>query len=916
MIGTKKTKLFLATVPSGSALREFTMSDFMPRDLLPDLWEEILQRHWNYLDTEEGMQKLEERKKLEACFKEFLSIVPHDRKFFLPETAHVLKKSIKEMDDFSAYKAMMGFESISQYANNLFTKPWRKEYRYIKMYSGFYAHDIGANLVDADKLFEAMGYKILPDQTLMLDGPICPDQVTNVSRDAMAAYVECQIMKQIFLGLTASELSCSWQDIFNFRETHIGGASQAIRAMTYAIHERRYKKEKLNADNCYGAGIQQSQPQPQMIPSCGLCAHSCHATSQMPPVASACNHHPMQPQQPAAQSTTQYPGMCSIHSQPTQNIYMQNAVMGAPPPVPLHYKAPGYVPPQMSHSKSLEHYGEHVNTTAGGLPHRHSFDQPYDNGGRPPYDGVYDCVDGYQSCNFSAYNHPYNRYPLPYNISSQLNNHFPSQCAAAMNNVNQYAPPPPPPPTAVVVPCNHKVAMPEQPNFYGKLQPDQVYGDCNGYLKKAQDVYNNHGSGNVKDNAHSRQYTYGSNGRSNEQLIDLDDRPQNELQYNRNLNNFDNYDHPPNGRGYKVKQAQQNYDVSRAPMNNHTSKDLYNRNYEELDDIPTNNATYGVSDRKSAMKKPSDRYARNAEILQQYEKAIDNNDLSRSRDYDNYQDTVDTGGRIVNGANSEISRSHNKDHDGVGSFETWDYVFQNLEKHGYSKDLGDRGDLLMRGLDLDSMNIGSASEKRRSRNMDSQKRSVANDSSTSAAMKSKTLEKADLAKDIVNLKPKVLEKSILKHDNDLVVQKAAVTKSTQVQKPTPAMSTPAMQKLKNTKSSNTTIEVNGRQSLTSNTAITTAIGGSGAGVANTRRQSSNHRSSGSGSVPNTSSGGVAKVENNQQQTSNSASNIVTNSSEWSCRFCTFLNPDTKRICEMCCRSRDFISDASNAPTCV
>lgn len=61
------------------------------------------------------------------------------------------------------------------------------------MYSGFYAHDIGANLVDADKLFEAMGYKILPDQTLMLDGPICPDQVTNVSRDAMAAYVECQV---------------------------------------------------------------------------------------------------------------------------------------------------------------------------------------------------------------------------------------------------------------------------------------------------------------------------------------------------------------------------------------------------------------------------------------------------------------------------------------------------------------------------------------------------------------------------------------------------------------------------------------------------------------------------------------------------------------------------------------------------
>lgn len=40
-----------------------------------------------------------------------------------------------------------------------------------------------------------MGYTMLPNQTLVLEGAICPDQVTNVSRDAMAAYVECQVSK-------------------------------------------------------------------------------------------------------------------------------------------------------------------------------------------------------------------------------------------------------------------------------------------------------------------------------------------------------------------------------------------------------------------------------------------------------------------------------------------------------------------------------------------------------------------------------------------------------------------------------------------------------------------------------------------------------------------------------------------------
>lgn len=65
------------------------------------------------------------------------------------------------------------------------------------MFSGYYQHEVKANLIGAEKLFEAMGYTLLPNQTLILDGPICPDQVTNVSRDAMTAYVECQVSEFI-----------------------------------------------------------------------------------------------------------------------------------------------------------------------------------------------------------------------------------------------------------------------------------------------------------------------------------------------------------------------------------------------------------------------------------------------------------------------------------------------------------------------------------------------------------------------------------------------------------------------------------------------------------------------------------------------------------------------------------------------
>lgn len=90
------------------------------------------------------------------------------------------------------------------------------------MYSGYYQHEIKSNIVDGERMFEAMGYTLLPNETLILDGPICPDQVTNVSRDAMTAYVECQIMKQIFQGLIANQIQTTWQEIYEFRETHSG----------------------------------------------------------------------------------------------------------------------------------------------------------------------------------------------------------------------------------------------------------------------------------------------------------------------------------------------------------------------------------------------------------------------------------------------------------------------------------------------------------------------------------------------------------------------------------------------------------------------------------------------------------------------------------------------------------------------
>lgn len=96
------------------------------------------------------------------------------------------------------------------------------------MYSGYFHHEIKKNLVNAEEMFISMGYRKSPNDVLVLDEPICPDQVANVSRDCMTAYVECSIMKSMKTNISDMKLSASWQDILKVRESIVGEFSLLI----------------------------------------------------------------------------------------------------------------------------------------------------------------------------------------------------------------------------------------------------------------------------------------------------------------------------------------------------------------------------------------------------------------------------------------------------------------------------------------------------------------------------------------------------------------------------------------------------------------------------------------------------------------------------------------------------------------
>ncbi|XP_039759328.1 uncharacterized protein LOC120633240 [Pararge aegeria] len=197
------------------------MGDAVLRERLPALWRRIEDAHYSYLEMDDSPEKLQQKKTLEGYILEYLTLVPHECKFGLVETGKVFQRTINELSDYSAYRAGIGWAAIARYAGNLLVQPWRKEYRVIRLYSGFYKHEVEANMVGAETLLQAMGYRAIGSGRLSLEGPVCPDMAAAISRDALIAHCECQIMAQIWETVWGNGVRVSWANVARDRAMYV-----------------------------------------------------------------------------------------------------------------------------------------------------------------------------------------------------------------------------------------------------------------------------------------------------------------------------------------------------------------------------------------------------------------------------------------------------------------------------------------------------------------------------------------------------------------------------------------------------------------------------------------------------------------------------------------------------------------------
>lgn len=336
------------------------MNEYMHRDHLRDLWMEIDKLHLSYLQTEESPYKIEQRNKLESYIKEYLCLAPHDRKFCFRETAEVLHQSATSKDNFNAYKAALAWDALGLYAANLISQPWRKEYRVLKMYCGFYKHEIEANLIGAEVMLEAMGYKHVGNTTMILDGPIDPDRVTNVSRDSLMAAVECQLLKMIREEV-ARRFPCHWLDVLEFRENHICTPENAVKGLVYQFHLREYQEQQQHQMAMYHHHHHHHQ-----IPSSDT-----YGTSRYHHPGQGCFYGQISPSMGPVPPMNYYNyspyavGPSHSYTLPAQARYgtvlsPQQPVMSCPIPAPSH---PSYYAPPMHMLKSQDVYPPNGHST-------------------------------------------------------------------------------------------------------------------------------------------------------------------------------------------------------------------------------------------------------------------------------------------------------------------------------------------------------------------------------------------------------------------------------------------------------------------------------------------------------------------------------------------------------------------------
>ncbi|CAG7816539.1 unnamed protein product [Allacma fusca] len=206
------------------------------------LYEYIAFHHEQFCKTDDSDKKCEALRLLKGYAEEYLNQVVQAQKFKTPAVESVLNQSIVMIEDFDPREASEAFAHLAKYGQNLLDQPWRPEFKMLHLSSGYYIHNVQAYLENAHEVLIAMGYANIDDDTLQLARLPNPSFLKEVSRDCFVASQECLILSKIWDYVRSQLKNCDITpaEVYHYRRTHIGDVPTIGKKICYDIHRRQH----------------------------------------------------------------------------------------------------------------------------------------------------------------------------------------------------------------------------------------------------------------------------------------------------------------------------------------------------------------------------------------------------------------------------------------------------------------------------------------------------------------------------------------------------------------------------------------------------------------------------------------------------------------------------------------------------
>lgn len=181
----------------------------------------IQAEHQKYFVSDDEVLNEEKYQRLRQSVKKYLEFVQNDNKFTCDSFAQLFKYNFERNHDFNVKDAQQAFDNLQKYASNLMSFPWRKEFHSIKLYCGFFKHQVARHLLKADMVLRLMGYNpnVNSASSLILDEPPDPDKLIMVSLNCLIASCECEVICDIYTQVKNNKCTCTHKEIYMIRKT-------------------------------------------------------------------------------------------------------------------------------------------------------------------------------------------------------------------------------------------------------------------------------------------------------------------------------------------------------------------------------------------------------------------------------------------------------------------------------------------------------------------------------------------------------------------------------------------------------------------------------------------------------------------------------------------------------------------------